>query len=275
MGNKWSTTTITGYNADPPTDDGAVTENNRVKYSTITTNLSNPLKSSLTTVIAKLDELFSITTLAKSAPYTTVASDHTKVIEVTGTTTITLLAAATAGAGYRTTIKNAGTNIVTVDGNGAETIDGAANIALAANASVDVVINAAGTGWLSKSQSTGLMFAATDEILFRGTATPVGWTIVSQNDKALRVVSGTPSSGGATAFTSVFGAGKTTGAEAAHTHTFTSGNTSNGTVACLGGAGNNVTPEHSHSGTTAAGSSHTHTLSLDLHYYDMNVITKT
>jgi hypothetical protein len=48
--------------------------------------------------------------------------------------------------------------------------------------------------------------------LFHQTSAPTGWTKdVSINDKSLRVVSGSVSSGGTTAFSSVFGSGKTTG----------------------------------------------------------------
>lgn len=49
-------------------------------------------------------------------------------------------------------------------------------------------------------------------MLFQQTAAPTGWTKdTTHNNKALRVVSGSVSSGGATAFTSVFGSGKVTG----------------------------------------------------------------
>lgn len=68
-----------------------------------------------------------------------------------------------------------------------------------------------------------ISFAAGTACLFVQTAAPTGWTkSTSHNDKALRVVTGTASSGGTTAFTSVFTS--RTIAEAnlpAHTHTFT------------------------------------------------------
>lgn len=53
--------------------------------------------------------------------------------------------------------------------------------------------------------------------VFGNTTAPTGWTkLVDHDDKALRVVSGAIGNGGATAFSSVFGAGKAT---AAHTLT--------------------------------------------------------
>lgn len=78
-------------------------------------------------------------------------------------------------------------------------------------------------------------FPAGTVMLFAQTAAPTGWTkSTSHNDKALRVVSGTASSGGSTAFTSVFSA--RTIAEA------------------------NL-PSHTHTGTTASDGAHTHGMS--------------
>jgi len=128
-------------------------------------------------------------------------------------------------------------------------------------------------------------FPAGTIMAFQQTAAPVGWTKeTTHDDKSFRVVTGTASSGGATAFNSVFGSGKITGAEAAHTHTITTGVTNSpdgGSNIATAGAGllNNVTrnafyDSHTHSGTTAAGSSHTHTLSLDLQFVDLILAAK-
>ncbi len=75
-------------------------------------------------------------------------------------------------------------------------------------------------------------FPAGTTMLFQQTTPPTGWTKdTTHNDKSLRVVSGSVSSGGASAFSSVFGSGKATGAHAlsvsempSHDH---SGNTGN------------------------------------------------
>jgi hypothetical protein len=59
-------------------------------------------------------------------------------------------------------------------------------------------------------------------MLFVQTAAPTGWTkSTTHNDKALRVVSGTASSGGSTAFSSVFAARTiSTDNLPSHAHTF-------------------------------------------------------
>ena len=119
--------------------------------------------------------------------------------------------------------------------------------------------------------AASIVFASGDQLLFRGTSTPTGWTIAAQNDKALRIVSGTPSSGGSVGFTTAFSSARATSSDGAHVHTL--GNSSVSTVLCVGGGGNAVTPDHTHA--LNSNGSHTHTVNLAVNYYDMNLITKT
>lgn len=148
-----------------------------------------------------------------------------------------------------------------------------------------VILNADPTSALhaaTKQYVDGLAggFAAGTIMLFKQTSAPTGWTkdtTSALNDTCLRIVTGTVGSGGATAFTSVFGASKTTGAYTlatadipAHTHTqqFT---TSTGVIqggSAIGDASTNS------SGSTGGGGSHTHTLSLDLKYNDVIIASK-
>jgi hypothetical protein len=190
------------------------------------------------------------------------------------------LAAATGGAGYKVKVKNAGTGVVTIARSSTDTIDGATSYVLGAKESATFEVNTAETGYSIDRGSPGVLFSSGDEILFRGAATPAGWAIVAQNNKALRIVSGTPGSGGATAFTSVFNAAVTSGAGGSHSHgvgtlagSFTTGTTggAGGGVWVLGGSTQAVTI----SGSTAAEASHTHSTTIpNLAYYDMNVIAK-
>ena len=95
------------------------------------------------------------------------------------------------------------------------------------------------------------------KMLFQQTAAPTGWTKdVANDNKALRVVSGTAGTGGSVAFTTAFssqnvgGTALTTAQLPSHTHTF-SGNT--------GDAGTHThtisDPGHNHTVTTNAGTS--------------------
>jgi hypothetical protein len=93
----------------------------------------------------------------KSANYTTVAGDDGKLFLLDGTSvtvTVTLLAAATAGAGHTLAFKAIDvTNVLTIDGNAAETIDGAATITLDTVGDT-VVLVCDGTNWRIKADKT-------------------------------------------------------------------------------------------------------------------------
>ena len=149
MGTKWSTVSTSTYADNSPTDDGAATEANRIKYATIRSDLTDPLDTAIDQIVSNLDALFDEGTVAKSGPYTTVASDHKKLLEVTGAQTITLLAAATAGAGYRVAIKSDASSTVTVSRSGTDTIDGQTSVSLGADSFAIFIVNAAGNGYIS------------------------------------------------------------------------------------------------------------------------------
>jgi microcystin-dependent protein len=122
-------------------------------------------------------------------------------------------------------------------------------------------------------------------MLFAQTSAPTGWTKSTTHDnKALRVVNGTASSGGTVAFTSAFtsqsvsgtvGATTLTTAQIpAHTHTFNGSNTGGDTG--FTGSGN-LAPVASSS--TGGGGSHTHSftgtaINLAVQYVDVIIATK-
>jgi hypothetical protein len=135
-------------------------------------------------------------------------------------------------------------------------------------------------------------------ILFYQSAAPTGWTqVTTQNDKALRVVSGTGGvASGTTAFSSVFtnqtptittsglSAGATTLSTAqipSHTHTVPFGNNSdNPGGSPAANIANNVNPS---SGAEGGGGSHTHSISgsatssaitLNVQYIDIILCSK-
>ena len=103
---------------------------------------------------------------------------------------------------------------------------------------------------VSGANLTGISpFAAGTLMLFQQTAAPTGWTKQTTHDnKALRVVSGSASSGGTTAFTSVFASRTPSGSVSV------SGSNSNGSIA-------NTTVTGSVSGSNSGGSVSNTTLS--------------
>ena len=151
MGTKWSSTSISGYNASPPSDDGAQTEANKVKYSTITTNLTDPLNSALSTTLSRLNELLEEAPKAQTGNYTTVSSDNARTIECNGTFNVTLLAPATGGTGYKVRVKNVGSGIITVIG----TIDGGAYYVLRPKSGATFEVNAAANAYMINGSHIG------------------------------------------------------------------------------------------------------------------------
>ena len=124
-------------------------------------------------------------------------------------------------------------------------------------------------------------------MLFQQTAAPTGWTKqTTHNDKALRVVSGTASSGGTVDFTTVFASSLSAGATTlsttqipSHQHTgvdvgtskYYTGNNAPGTSSVVG-MGNNTTD---YGGLTGGGNSHSHSLpSFDVKYVDLIIASK-
>jgi hypothetical protein len=91
----------------------------------------------------------------KTANYTVTVDDSTKIIYVdatSGNITISLLASATAGNGFPITVKksDSSTNTVTVDGNGAETIDGSLTYVLRRQYE-GVTLRADSSNWIIES----------------------------------------------------------------------------------------------------------------------------
>ncbi|MDT8856421.1 hypothetical protein RNZ50_15615 [Paracoccaceae bacterium Fryx2] len=85
--------------------------------------------------------------VARTAATTVTLADRGRLIDASGTWTLALPAAATAGAGFSFALRNAGAGVITIDPAGAELIDGAATLTLAAGRSA--VILCTGTAWLA------------------------------------------------------------------------------------------------------------------------------
>lgn len=287
MGTKYTTTSISGYNSSPPPDDGSATEANKVKWSTIKTKLPDPIKTAVESIDSKLTTWSDYGPTEVAVTTTLDADDNETVVVATSAVTIVLPDASTVGAGWRAYVKNSSASTIVIDRTtGSDTIDGsAADGSLAAGEGREIMANADADGFItltSHGSSSGGAIPSGTRMLFQQTAAPSGWTkdTSTHNDKALRVVTGTVSSGGATAFTSVFGSGKTSGSTA-----LTSANmpstvpvssiTISGTQHTAGESQSQVLP-YNDTGTWAGGSGtgHTHTLSLDLQYADVIIATK-
>ena len=149
MGTKYTTTAVVGYNSTPPADDGTASDANKIKWSTIKTKLPDPLNTAIAAIDTKLVDYVNVGPVAKTTTYTTVAGDNNKTLECSGTFTVSLMDAASAGAGYTVEINNQGTGTITVSritaGDTINTVAG--NVTLAAKVSMTFRVIAAATGY--------------------------------------------------------------------------------------------------------------------------------
>ena len=121
-------------------------------------------------------------------------------------------------------------------------------------------------------------------LLFFNSAAPTGWTkdTTNYNDHAIRIVTGTPSSGGSSDFSTVFGKTATdnftltTSHIPAHDHNFLVNNATNTTVTgggarvvTIGVSGSTITTS-----STGSGSAHAHNIDLRVKYVDAIRATK-
>ena len=139
--------------------------------------------------------------------------------------------------------------------------------------------NAANNAWITVATFTvsGLSIGGVPSgtiMLFVQTSAPTGWTKSTTHDnKALRVVSGSVTTGGTQNFTAVLngsvGATTLTTAQIpSHTHTIPS----NTAGSQIGFAGTNRNPTGFNTGAAGGGGSHTH--SMDVAYVDVIIATK-
>lgn len=120
------------------------------QFKTAITDQRDFLAGLLGTSGTQADALAALGTLlngavAKSANYTVASTDRGKLIDYTGTCTLSLLAAATAGNGFAIAVRNSGNGTITIDPSGSETVDGDATLSLAARESCVLVCG--GSGW--------------------------------------------------------------------------------------------------------------------------------
>ena len=170
MGQKYSTNTISGYNASPPPDDGTTGADNLVTWLKHKSKLGDPLKTLAEAINTDLLAGADNAPNAKASNYPTVASDNGRVIEASGTTTITLGTAATMGAGYEVTVKNAGAAVITVATG--DTIDGSgSNRTLQVGESETYVVNNAASGYMLQGNK-GITATETVELTNKTLTTP-------------------------------------------------------------------------------------------------------
>lgn len=156
------------------------------------------------------------------------------------------------------------------------------------------------SGTMATTETAG--FPSGTVMLFVQTAAPTGWTKSTTHDnKALRVVSGTVSSGGSASFTTAFGTPSVSGSVSvsgtvgattltttqipSHSHTYQMADNTNVGAFKAGYAQNNSTTANPSTAATGGGGSHDHSFSgsgslssataaINVQYVDVIIATK-
>jgi len=148
MGTRYTTQGITGYNADPPPDDGTTGTSNKVAWVNHIDKIGDPIKTQAAAIDTAILNMVDVDTVAYAANYTTVEDDNGRVLECTASPDITLGLAATMGSGYKVTVKTV-SGTTTVSLGGADEIDGStSDRTLIAGVSETYVVNEAEDGFL-------------------------------------------------------------------------------------------------------------------------------
>ena len=144
------------------------------------------------------------------------------------------------------------------------------------------VLTSNGTAWTS---SVPVAFDSGTRLIFAQTAAPTGWTkdTTNYNNHALRVVTGTASTGGSVDFTAAFTSGLSAGATTlttdqipSHAHSISSASGGGSTVSGFTyGSFNCASPVSYNTNSAGGGNSHTHTIpSFAVKYLDVITATK-
>ena len=155
MSNPYVPPSLTGYNANPPVNDGTEEVANQLDWDKHIDKIGDPLKNYVQAVSGAITSAFdvafgnSIKTI--SGNYTVVTGDRGVIIlqdREDFDTTITLPTASSAGSGFVVGLVNIGNSKVTINPAGSETINARSSIALLPNDFVN--INSNGGAWAAE-----------------------------------------------------------------------------------------------------------------------------
>lgn len=155
MAAPYTSVTVTGYNANPPPDDGTQTEANRVKWATIKTKLPDPLKTAIEAINTNIGTAFGKVVggagvTSTTAPYTVLSTDQGKLVRISSAGTVTTPDATDVDDPFVFVIRNSSSGNVVLDGSGAQTVDGAASITLGPNEGATVFTD--GANWFTSGR---------------------------------------------------------------------------------------------------------------------------
>jgi hypothetical protein len=158
MAAPYTSVSITGYNSNPPADDGSAVAANQILWSTIKTKLPDPVKTAVESINSGLVSAFGkviggagVTSTGVS--YGVQSSDQGKLVRATAASiTITTPDATTVTSPFVFAVLNNSTGTITIDGSGAQTVDGEANISVASGTGFMMFTD--GSNWFTNGRFT-------------------------------------------------------------------------------------------------------------------------
>ena len=170
MGAKYTSVTITGYNASPPPDDGSTSASNQLTWAKHKTKIGDPIKTAVEAINSALVTALDTSSRLITSNDNSVAGDNGKTIvigsTVTTAVTLTLMDAATAAAGYIVTVANESASVTCTVGRAtaSNTISAVtSDFSLPPLTAITFVVSPNGTGYSLKSQALSVATQAMQE----------------------------------------------------------------------------------------------------------------
>lgn len=198
MASPYVSTTPSGYNSNPPPDDGSTSASNQLKWSTIKSKLSDPLNTFASAINAALVTAFGKAiggagVTSTGTDYSVQSSDQGKLVRATAAgITVTTPDATDVGSPFVFAVLNNSSGTITLDGYSSQTVDGNANVTVSSGTGMMLFTD--GTNWFT----TGLQGVLVGKQLMYGEI--VNGTIAESNTSnaatfAIKTLAGTdPSS---------------------------------------------------------------------------------
>lgn len=161
MGDIYASVVVSGYNANPPADDGSAVASNQILWATIKSKLPDPLKTAIEAVNANADAAFAkliggIGPLSTGVSYAVLAADQGKPIRATASgITITFPDATSVGSPFMFPVLNSSSGNITLAGAGGQTINGSASLVMAAGDGYTAFTD--GSNWFVLGRKTGVL----------------------------------------------------------------------------------------------------------------------
>lgn len=161
MGAPYTSVSVSGYNSNPPADDGSAVSTNQVKWSTQKTKLSDPLNTAIASINSNVSTAFGrvvggagITSTGVS--YAVLAADQGKLVRATvAALTLTFPDATVVGSPFVFGLLNSSAGNITIAGASSQNINGSTSLTMAAGDGYQAFTD--GSNWFVIGRKTGVL----------------------------------------------------------------------------------------------------------------------